>query len=253
MPHFTAMPEPMNAHDPRTNRLRGRPAPPPDVLADAGLLERREAAFGAAVRHSRLVAFLRKFIPVFLIGSAALTGLWLWLDPLRAVDELPVSMGKLTISGSKLKMDAPKLTGFNKDGEPYSVTAESALQDLKKPGVIELSRIVGRFNTGSRNLLLNAASGVYEAKADRMHIFGGIDFHSSAGESGRLSEATVETKKGYLVTDKPVDLYFKEGKLHGERMEVFDHGKTIVFEGGVTMMLHTDSQTAAVSPETATR
>ena len=38
-----------------------------------------------------------------------------------------------------------------------------------------------------------------------------------------------------------------------ERMEVFDHGKVVVFEGGVTMMLHADSQTAAVSPETTTQ
>jgi hypothetical protein len=36
-------------------------------------------------------------------------------------------------------------------------------------------------------------------------------------------------------------------------MEVFDHGKVIVFQGDVRMELHPDSQTAAVPPETATQ
>jgi lipopolysaccharide export system protein LptC len=225
----------------------------PDPFADPDLVVRREAAFGQAVRHSRLVTLLRRSIPVFLGGMIVLTGLWLWLDPFGATGELPVSIGKLTIAGSKLKMEAPKLTGFSKDGRPYSVTAEAALQDLKKPSVIELSKITGHFSEGSRDMVLNAASGVYDSKADKMHIFGGIDISSSDGQRGRLSDATIETKKGYLVSDKPVDLYFKEGNLRGERMEVFDHGKVVVFEGGVTMMLHPDSRTAAVPPDTATQ
>jgi lipopolysaccharide export system protein LptC len=224
-----------------------------DPFADPEILVRREAAFGAALRHSRLVGLLRRFIPVFLVGSAVLTGLWLWLDPLKALDDLPVSVGKLTIAGSKLKMEAPKLTGFSKDGQPYTVTAESALQDLKKPGVIELSNIVGRFNASGRGTVLNAASGIYDTKADRMHVFGGIDFQSDDGQRGRLSEAFIETKKGHLTTDQPVDLYFRQGTLRGDRMEVFDHGKVIVFEGDVRMVLHPDSQAAAIAPETTTQ
>lgn len=247
------MPYSMNAPRLKPRSTHRHAGPAPDPFADPDILVRREAAFGQAVRHSRLVARLRKFIPLFLGGSVVLTGLWLWLDPFRNAGELPLSVGKITIAGSKLKMEAPKLTGFSKDGRPYSVTAEAALQDLKKPGVIELSKIIGHFSQNGRDLVLNAVSGVYDSKADKMHVFGGIDFHSNDGQSGRLSEATIETKKGYLISDQPVDLYFKEGNLRGERMEVFDHGKVIVFEGGVTMTLHPDSKTAAVPPDTATQ
>jgi lipopolysaccharide export system protein LptC len=123
---------------------------------------------------------------------------------------------------------------------------------LRKPSVIELSKIAGDFNQGSRNIVLNALSGVYDSKADRMHIFGGIDFRSNDGQSGRLREATIETKKGHLISREPVDLFFKEGRLRSDSMEVFDHGKVIVFEGDVRMMLHSDSKTGA-SLETATQ
>jgi lipopolysaccharide export system protein LptC len=225
----------------------------PDPFADADLLVRREAAFGAAVRHSRLVALLRRLIPMLLAGSVVLTGLWLWLDPLKAAGELPVSVGKLSIAGSKLKMEAPKLTGFSKEGNPYSVTAEAAMQDLKKPGVIELSKIVGNFDLGGHRTVLNAKAGIYDAKADRMRVFDGIDFRSDDGQGGRLSDAVIETKKGHLITEQPVDLYFKGGTLRSDRMEAFDHGKVIVFEGAVTMTLSSEARAAATSEETATQ
>ncbi|HXM31358.1 MAG TPA: LPS export ABC transporter periplasmic protein LptC, partial [Xanthobacteraceae bacterium] len=47
----------------------------------------------------------------------------------------------------------------------------------------------------------------------------------------------IEPRKGHLVTESPVDLFFNEGSLRGNRMEVFEQGKLIVFEGGVTMVL----------------
>lgn len=249
MPHFAAMPIAMNRHTPYPPAYTAAREP----LADAELLVRREAAFGAAVRHSRLVALLRRVIPVALVSSVVVTGLWLWLDPFRAASELPVSVGKMTISGSKLKMEAPKLTGFSKEGNPYSVTAEAAMQDLKKPNVIELSKIIGNFDLGGRKTVLNATAGVYDAKADRMRVFDGIDFRSDDGQGGRMSDAVIETKKGHLTTEQPVDLYFRGGTLRSDRMEAFDHGKLIVFEGGVKMTLNSESRTAAAPEETATQ
>jgi lipopolysaccharide export system protein LptC len=157
---------------------------------------------------------------------------------LRFANGLPVELGRISISGTKLTMDAPKLKGFSRDGRPYTVTAEEAAQDLTKPNVIELSKIVGQFDLGSRgNMILNAKSGIYDGKMEQMKIFDGIDFHSTEGHSGQLSEALVEPRKGHLVSESPVDLFFNEGSLRGNRMEVFDQGKIIVFEGGVTMVL----------------
>jgi lipopolysaccharide export system protein LptC len=208
------------------------------TFAEDDLTESRRNAFGAAVRHSRRVNFLRKVLPVAAGAGLLFVVLWTWLDPLRFAKGLPIELGKISITGTKLTMDAPKLKGFSRDGRPYTVTAEAAAQDLTKPNMIELSRIVGHFDLGSRgNMVLNAKSGLYDGKAEEMRIFDGIDFRSTEGQSGQLSEAFIEPRKGHLVSQSPVDLFFNEGSLHGNRMEVFDQGKVIVFEGGVTMVL----------------
>jgi len=215
------------------------------TFADEHLTRRRSAAFSAAQRHSRRVTFLRRVLPTAAIGAVVLTIAWMWLDPLRFARDIPLEVGKISISGSKLNMDAPKLTGFSKDGRPYTVTAESAAQDLKTPGIIELSNIVGQFDSGARgSTVLNAKSGVYNYKAEQMRIFNGIDFRSTAGHSGQLTEAIIETRKGHLVSESPVDFFFKEGSLRGNRFEVFDHGSVLVFEGGVTMILRPEPSPA---------
>jgi lipopolysaccharide export system protein LptC len=222
------------------------------TFADENLVRRRAAAFGAAQRHSRRVMLLRRVLPAAVTGAVVLTIAWMWLDPLRFTRDIPVQMGKLSISGTKLNMDAPKLTGFSKDGRPYTVTAESAAQDLKTPGIIELSNIVGQFDSGARgNTVLNAKSGVYNYKAEQMRIFDGVDFRSTAGHSGQLSDATIETRKGHLVSENPVDFFFKEGSLHGNRFEVFEHGSVLVFEGGVTMILRPEPTATGSTPKEA--
>ena len=50
-----------------------------------------------------------------------------------------------------------------------------------------------------------------------------------------------------------MDLFFSEGSLRGNRMEVFDQGKVIVFEGGVTMVLRMNPRSPKSSAAEATQ
>lgn len=234
---------------PSATRAPVRPAP----AASDELALRRQAAFRAAVRHSSRVYLLRRILPVLAMTSLVLVGLWLWFDPLRYIRELPVELGTLKISGTKLTMEAPKLTGFSKDGRPYTITAASAAQDLTKASVIELADIEGRFAaSGQGPMVLNARSGVYDSKQGQMRLFGGIRIKSADGYTGTLSEAVGEPKKGHLVSDKPVEIVFSDGNLTSNRMEVFDHGKVIVFSDNVILNLRNVGMKKGWSDDTAT-
>jgi lipopolysaccharide export system protein LptC len=225
----------MSMHRPSTI---GHPARRTSFTHDE-LIDRRNTAFQAAVRHSRRVYVLRRGLPIIGAGSILIVALWLWIDPLRFVRDLPsLDVGALKISGTKLTMDAPKLTGFSKDGHPYNIVAESAAQDLNKTSVIELTNVTGQFDLGERgSTVLNSKSGVYDSKTEQMRLFDGINIQSSRGYTGKMSEATGEPKKGHLVSDSPVEILFTDGNLSANRMEVFDQGKLIVFEAGVVLNL----------------
>jgi lipopolysaccharide export system protein LptC len=220
-------------------RMRSQSAP----AGQDELLRRRQVAFRDAARHTRRVYFLRRVLPILAATAFVLVSLWLYFDPLSYVRELPVSVGALKISGTKLTMEAPRLNGFSKDGQPYSITAESAAQDLTKTDVIELSDIVGKFTTGERGeTVISAKSGIYNSKTEKMQLFGGIKFNSEqGGYSGVLKDAVGEPKKGHMISESPVAITFNEGNLRSDRVEVLDHGKVAIFEGNVVVNLKDSS------------
>jgi lipopolysaccharide export system protein LptC len=236
----------------RVSPLPVRTPPQPARQEQDEFLRRRQAAFQDAKRHSQRVHLLRRVLPIVAGIALVLVSLWLYFDPLRYVRELPVSVGALKISGTKLTMEAPRLTGYSKDGHPYNITAKSAAQDLTKTSVIELNGIVGKFTTSERGeTVLSAKNGIYDSKTETMRLFGGINISSDdGGYSGVLEEAVGEPKKGHMTSKSPVAITFKEGNLRSDGVEVLDHGKSAIFTGNVVVNLK-DSAIKLDDDETA--
>ena len=199
--------------------------------------ERRDqaAAYKAATRHSSRVRFLRYALPTLILLCVSIIVIGSWLDPLRLLRELPIEFARLAISGTKLKIDAPKLSGYTSDGRAYSVTAETAAQDLTQPGVIEMTGIEARFEVvGGGTTTLRAGKGTYDSKAERLLLADAIDIASTNGFGGKLSEALVDMRKGHMLSTAPVDLRYQDGRVTANRLEIFDNGDRALFEGRVT-------------------
>jgi lipopolysaccharide export system protein LptC len=60
---------------------------------------------------------------------------------------------------------------------------------------------------------------------------------SSAGYRGQLSEALIDIRKGYVVSEHPVAVEMLQGKLNASRLEIVDSGDLVRFDGGVSMTL----------------
>ncbi len=212
----------------------------------------RRHAYGDAVRHSSRVRFLRRVLPSLALVILALVATIAWFDPLRLVRDLPLDVLKLSIKDNKLVMDAPKLSGFTKDGRGYNITARAAAQDLSKSNVIELDGIIANFTLSSSGQTeLTAVKGVYDVKADVVQLTEGIIIKSSAGYEGKLTDALIEVKKGHVVTPNPVDITFNNGSLRADKMEVFENGARANFEGGVVMFVKLPPSTAAATTANA--
>jgi lipopolysaccharide export system protein LptC len=209
-----------------------------DIIADRGERRFSPAAYRSAARHSRRVRILRRAVPVILVGGVLVFFASSWLDPLRLLRELPIEFAKLSIAENKLKIEAPKISGFTRDGREYKLTAETAAQDLRQPGVIELTGIVAELGLAAGgSTKLTAAKGTYEAKEERLTLREGIDIRSTNGFVGHLAHAVVEMKKGHVLTQDPIDLKYQDGRLTANRLEIFDNGARAVFDGGVTTWL----------------
>ena len=202
-----------------------------------------ERAFRAARRHCRLVRWLRLTIPIAIVGGLVATILITYFNPARMLQALPVNLDKLVVSGTKITMEKPRLSGFTKDQRPYEFTAEAAAQDLRKPDVVELQKINAKVQMEDKGTMrMTAISGVYDTKKESLKLEQQILLSSDTGYKGRLTEAVVDTKSGDVVSEKPVELEMMQGILNANRMNITNSGEVIRFENGVSMTVMLNGQ-----------
>ena len=197
-----------------------------------------ELAFRSARRHSRAVRILRVAIPLAVV--LGFTGIFLitYFNPLHMLAKLPIDVGNLVVSGTKITMEHPRLSGFTGDARAYELSADAAKQDLTKPDLIELRNIRAKVQMQDKSTVeVSATNGIYDSKGETLKLDQNIVLSSSTGYRGRLSEAMIDIRKGNVVSERPVEVELLQGTLNANRLEISDSGDLVRFGGGVNMIL----------------
>jgi lipopolysaccharide export system protein LptC len=196
-------------------------------------------AFRAARRHSRLVRLLRVGLPTLVIVALGINFLLSYFNPVRMLAKMPVDIGHLVVSGTKITMEKPRLAGFTHDARAYDLTAEDAAQDLTKPNLVELNKIHAKLQMQDKSsVILTADTGLYNSKLETLNLDKDIVLTSSTGYQGWLSEAAIDIRKGYVVSKHPVKVKMLQGMLDAKGVEIVNSGEEIRFVGGVAMTLN---------------
>lgn len=209
----------------------------PDARRTASTFARRGAPdFARAHRHSRFVRFVKRALPVTLFVALVVLIALPIARQLTAVIELPFEVGAMHLSGTRLTMEVPKLSGFTDDGRAYRVNASTASQDLTNPDVLDLTDVDARMELANKNWAsVKSPEGSVDTKRQVIWLRNGVDLASGSGYAGRLKDAEVDTKAGSVVTNNPVVLTYKDGKLVADRMTVTERGNRAFFEGHVQL------------------
>jgi lipopolysaccharide export system protein LptC len=193
--------------------------------------------YRAALRHSRQVRLLRIGVPAALAAALLLTVAANYMPTVGGL-RLPGELGKLVINGTKVTMQAPRLTGFTADSRPYEFIANSAEQDITQPDLMALNQIQAKIELEDKSMVnLTANSGGYNMKTELLTLVDAIHVVSSNGYEARLKEATVDVHSGTIISDKPVWVKLTGAVIDGQKLEVRDSGNVIRFSGGVRMVV----------------
>lgn len=211
-----------------------------------------EARFAAAARHSRMVRVLRVAVPAAVIVAMAGIVAVSVFNPFRMLlPKLPVDMGNLVVSGTKITMETPHLAGFSTDQRPYEMWAKTATQDLTDPDHVELGQLRAKVAMEDKSTVtLDARTGYYDSKSQMLDLRKDIFLQSSTGYEAKLSQAYVDMNKGSVTSDEHVDVKLLNGTLTADRLRIINSGEVVRFEGNVVMNLIMDSPTTA-EPEPA--
>jgi lipopolysaccharide export system protein LptC len=197
-----------------------------------------DVLFRRARRHSRRVRVLRVLIPVVIVAGMLVTGLAVWLNPLRLLTRLPVTMSGVSLTGTKMTMTEPKLAGYTRDGRRYELSASAAAQDITRADVVSLERPYALFELSEHNKLeMRAAEGTFDRKANLLTLRRDIVLSTSEGHEARLGEAVIDLREGTVISNQPVEVKTQQGTLRGNRLEVLRSGEVVRFDGGVEMLI----------------
>jgi lipopolysaccharide export system protein LptC len=205
-----------------------------------------DRVFRAAARHSRLVRFLRMAIPAGIVAIVSTIVVATFFNPFRMIPAFPIDPSKISLSGTKIVMELPRVNGFTTDSRPYELTARAATQDITKLEILELKDISAHVELkDGQRVTIKSINGVYDTRGELLKLNDHITLNSTSGYEGHLSEATVNVASGNIVSESPVEVKLPNGLLNANRLEVMENGALILFGGGVEMTLIPDQQRPA--------
>ncbi|MGZ3295944.1 MAG: LPS export ABC transporter periplasmic protein LptC [Xanthobacteraceae bacterium] len=199
-----------------------------------------EARFAVAARHSRMVRVLRVAVPAAVaLAMAGIVAVSVF-NPFRMLlPKLPVDMDNLVVSGTKITMESPHLSGYTPDRRPYEVWAKTATQDVTDPDHVDLRTLRAKvlMEDQTTTLTLDARNGLMDTKQQILDLHKDIFLQSSTGYEARLSQALVDMGKGTVTSEEHVDVKLLNGTLSSDRLRITGGGEVVRFEGNVVMNL----------------
>ena len=214
-----------------------------------------DARFAMAARHSRMVRVLRVAVPAAVVLSMAAIVFTSVYNPFRMLlPKLPVDIGNLVVSGTKVTMETPHMAGYTPDQRPYEVWAKTATQDLTDPDHVDLRTLRAKVLMEDRTttITLDARTGLFDSKAQLLDLRKDIFLQSSTGYEARMSQALVDIGKSTVTSEEHVDVKLLNGTLTSDKLRIFNGGEVVRFEGNVVLNLDNLSppeEAAAPPPE----
>jgi lipopolysaccharide export system protein LptC len=197
----------------------------------------RQIDFVAAGRHTARVRFLRCAIVVVAALGTLLLSVFAVFNPLKHLSDA-LSVAGVGVEGTQITINAPKLSGFRKDGQPYEVTARAGVQDITVPNIVRMLDVDAKLGMVDRSTTrVTAATAVYDSKTDSMTLDGTVRITNPTGYDMSVKSAAMDFKTGGLVSNDAVKVVLDGATVTADRMEVTDDGHHVAFEGNVRSLV----------------
>jgi lipopolysaccharide export system protein LptC len=176
-------------------------------------------------RIAPILSFLAALSILVLIGGFAWQGGLsdvFWPSPPPATSPVgspdEVTVGNATISG------------LDREGQPYSVSARAARQDAAAAHLVHLEEIAGTFRrTTGEVLTLASERGLYDTKKKTLALEGAVKLVSEGRFTALMDKALVEVDSKRLTSNSAVSVDLASGRIRAGGVEITDDGRNILF------------------------
>lgn len=200
-------------------------------MPDSALSQRSALLQWAAPdgRHDRLIRIARIVLPSIIGALAA----GLVLAPLATRSEVSFVLAKDTVAIAKERMRVTAATYRGEDGkgQPFQLTAGSAVQATSRDPVVKLSDLTATILLKDGPASLHADTGRYDMDREIVSVVGPVVFTSAGGYRLQTRDVAVGLKTRKLASRGPVDGQMPLGSFSADHVEADLGARSVTLEG----------------------
>jgi lipopolysaccharide export system protein LptC len=134
----------------------------------------------------------------------------------------------------QINTDTSRLAGFDREKQPYELTARKGYQDKDTPHLVHMEEVVGAFRKQSgKSYQILSDTGLYDTQLKQMDLSGDVKIIEPGRMTAKMSKARVGVEEKSLVADVPVEVIMPSAQINANGMKISDDGRTILFLNGV--------------------
>jgi lipopolysaccharide export system protein LptC len=180
---------------------------------------RSRTTAGEAERYTRFVGVMKRVLfgaALVLLGAVIAFG----LQP-RQQQKMTMIFEKMGIVSGDLSMLKPKLNGLDSDGNPFVVTADSAMQNPKNLRQATLKNVDADVSLNAKRWLnLTAPHGRLDSDAKTLQLWGPIAVFTDDGDELHTDLAYVDMVKGIIIGPHHVNGQGPQGTYEADSFRI---------------------------------
>jgi hypothetical protein len=209
--------------------------------SNGGSAEGRAKRAVTRARLAPLLGFGAGVVGLGVVGVFLTQSIFINPDPPKLNAVAPPTKVEKVVSGQ-----ASKITGYDKNKQPFELAALNGIQDATNLDLVHLQTLTGTFHKaggGAIDLASNAAQ--YDSNTKLLSMQGKVVLKEAGHYVAYMDAASVNVDDHSLVSQTPVKVDMATGTVEADTMTVGPYGGRILFKGRVKAVFETDSNFGA--------
>jgi lipopolysaccharide export system protein LptC len=185
--------------------------------------------------HDRIIGVAKFALPI-LIGVLAA---FLVMAPLTNNGDVSfvLDKNKVEMAKERLKIESAIYRGQDGKGEPFQLTAASAVQKSSAEPIVKLNDLAGQiqFKDGPAHLV--ADRGRYDMDTDKLMVDGPIRFQSANGYTLDTQNATVDLKTRRMTSGGAVTGQLPQGTFSANQLSADLESRDVKLDGNARLRI----------------
>ncbi len=187
--------------------------------------------------YSFFVGTMKIALPGIAIVLLLLIGIWPQLN--KTDERFRLGLAEITPEDARdLRMIRPRYQGVDGRGQPFVITAESAIKKDPESEIVELDSPQADVTLEDGTwIALKADFGAYREKQQVVELIGGVNLFHDAGYEFQTRTARLNIQEGYAEGYTAVVGHGPFGEIRSQGFRILDKGRRVMFLGRTRLLL----------------